>query len=162
MMKFKGTLCYNKLFWFILKQQIRTETGSLDRTESKVKPTVLSPLRKVASFPMRLKCLQSYFLLKFDPPVHETRALSYLSTRKVYEIELTCDELAVMIGNEWFYTFGGVEVAVHVGKVLIRLQEKQRVEYKTNLNMNWAQSLSERQWKVKRAIFVVLSFLIGM
>ncbi len=126
-------------------QQIRTEAAvdaGLDNLrfhlKSKVSPTVVSPLRKEASYPMPLEVFEILFpsALKFDPPLRETRALSYLSSRKVYEIELTCDELAVMLGKEWFYTFGGAEVAVHVGKVLIRLQEKQRVEYKTTLNMD--------------------------
>jgi hypothetical protein len=111
----------------------------------KVHPRVSSPKRKVAVFPMKRKVYEALFPTAKPCKIKEdtSKPLSYLSKRKIYEIELSVEQLAVILGSDWYYTFGGADVAVHVGEIIIRLIECKRTEYKTTLDQDWPEVIKD-------------------
>ena len=104
----------------------------------KVHPRVIMPRRKVTTFPMEKKVYEAIFpqAKKFKPKVSSHKPLTYMSSGKVYEVQLTTDEMESLIGKEWYYTYGGADVAVHVGKIKIKLIRYKLLEYKTTLDWN--------------------------
>lgn len=159
MLKYKGSGCYNNLNCgssFIipveLVKQIQLEAlvnaGLKDlryHLKMKVHPHVVIPKPKVVSFPMKRKVYEALFptARKFDPQARTDKPLSYMTSGKLYEIELTTEQIELLIGPEWYYSYGGADVAVHVGKIIIRLIERKLVEYQTTLNMDCPEVLMD-------------------
>jgi hypothetical protein len=126
-----------------LVEQIRFETlvnASLKelrfQLKMKVHPHVIRPRRKVTAFPFDKAVFEAVFpqAIKFNPHLRTDKPLTYLSSGKLYEVELTGEAMEILIGPEWFYTHGA-DVAVHVGTIKLRLMERKLSEYQTVLDM---------------------------
>ena len=131
---------YNKLVKQIqLETQVSTALKDLRyHLKMKVHPRVIRPRRKMTTFPMEKHVFEAIFpqAKECKPKPSSHKPLSYMSSGKVYQVELTTDELEPLIGPEWYYTYGGADVAVHVGKIQIRLIERKLQEYQTTLDWN--------------------------
>jgi hypothetical protein len=148
---YRGLICYNNpsctssfIIPEALVEQIRFEglvNVSLKelrfQLKMKVHPHVIRPRRKVTSFPFDRAVFEVLFpqAIKFDPLLRKDKPLTYQSSVKLYEVEVTGEEMEKLIGSEWFYTHGGADVAVHVGTINLRLMERKLTEYQTVLDM---------------------------